>query len=211
MIGFSESDIAVVGADLSGFAAVAGDKYTVVVKPTAAEVTLNISADVAVDASGNKNTAADEAASAFDDTKPTITISGVPEKSNAAFTAIITFSEDVTGFSESDITVVGATLSVFTKVADDKYTVVVTPTAAIVTLNIAAGVVVNVSNEGNMAADEATSTFDNAKPSVTINGVPAKSSAAFIVTIAFSENVIGFSESDITVARCGFKCFHEGC
>ena len=41
------------------------------------------------------------------------------------------------------------TLSVFTKVADDKYTVAVTPTAAAVTLNIAAGVVVNVSDVGN--------------------------------------------------------------
>ena len=102
-----------VGADLSVFTKVAGDKYTVVVKPTAAAVTLNISADVATDASGNKNTAAEQAASAFDDSKPTITISGVPAKSNAAFTAIITFSEDVTGFSESDITVVGANVKCF--------------------------------------------------------------------------------------------------
>ena len=80
--------------------------------PTAAAVTLNVAADVAMDASGNGNAAADEAASAFDNVKPTVTISGVPGNSKDLFTATITFSEDVTGFSESDITVVGATLSV---------------------------------------------------------------------------------------------------
>ena len=69
-----------------------------------------------MDASGNKNTAADEATSAFDNAKPTVTISGVPTKSNTAFVATIVFSESVIGFSEGDMTVVGATnLSAFTK------------------------------------------------------------------------------------------------
>ena len=165
--------------------AASADKYTVVVTPTAAAVTLNVAADVAMDASGNKNTAADAATSAFDNAKPTVTINGVPAKSNAAFTVTIEFSENVIGFSESDIAAVGATLSAFTKVAGDKYTVVVTPTAAIVTLNVAADVAMDASGNKNTAAEQAAGTFDNVKPTVTINGVPANSSAAFTATIAF--------------------------
>ena len=130
---------------------------------------------------------ADEATSAFDNAKPTVTINGVPAKSRAAFIVTIAFSENVIGFSESDITVLGADLSVFTKVAGDKYTVVVTPTAAAVTLNVAAEVAMDASGNKNTAADPAASAFDNAKPTVTISGVPAKSNAAFTATIAFSE------------------------
>ena len=83
----------------------ADDKYTVAVTPTAAVVTVNVAADVAMDASGNKNTAAEQATSAFDNVNPTVTISGVPAKSNAVFTATIAFSENVTGFSIGDIAV----------------------------------------------------------------------------------------------------------
>ena len=60
-----KDDITVVGATLSGFTKVDDDKYTVAVTPTDGIVTLNVAADVAMDASGNKNTAADEARSAF--------------------------------------------------------------------------------------------------------------------------------------------------
>ena len=146
-------------------------------------MTLNVAADVAMDASGNGNAAADEAASAFDNANPTVTISGVPANSNAVFTATITFNENVTGFSVDDITVVGADLSTFTKLADDEYTVAVTPTAAAVTLNVAADVAMDASGNGNAAADEAVSAFDNVKPTVTISGVPANSNAVFTATI----------------------------
>ena len=207
VIGFSESDIAVVGADLSAFTKLAGDKYTVVVTPTATAVTLNVAADVAMDASGNKNTAADEAASAFDNVKPTVTISGVPAKSNAVFTATITFNENVTGFSIGDITVEGANLSGFTAVAADMYTVAVTPTAAIVTLNVAADVAMDASGNGNAVAIEATGAFDNVNPTVTINDVPEKSNTAFTAIIVFSENVTDFSKGDITVVGATLSDF----
>ena len=207
VIGFSEGDITVVGANLSAFTKLADDKYTVVVTPTAAAVTLNVAADVATDAAGNKNGAAAQAASAYDIVKPTVTISGVPANSNAVFTATITFNENVTGFSVDDITVVGADLSTFTKLADDEYTVAVTPTAAAVTLNVAADVAMDASGNGNAAADEAASAFDNANPTVTISGVPANSNAVFTATITFNENVTGFSVDDITVVGADLSTF----
>ena len=112
----------------------------------------------------------------------------------AAFTAVMTFSEDVTDFNQGDIAVVGATLSDFTG-SGDVYSVLVTPMAiaTAVTLNIAADVAMDASGNKNTAAEQAASAFDNGNPTVTISGVPAKSSAAFTVTIAFSENVTGFS------------------
>ena len=46
-----------------------------------------------------------------DTTPPVVVIKGVPEHSNGPFTATIEFNENVIGFSEGDITVVGANLS----------------------------------------------------------------------------------------------------
>ena len=124
--------------------------YTVAVTPTATAVTLNVAADVAMDASGNGNAVAIEATSAFDNVNPTVTINGVPAKSNTAFTATIAFSEDVTDFNKGDIAVVGATLSDFTG-AGDVYTVLVTPMAiaTVVTLNVAADVAMDASGNKN--------------------------------------------------------------
>ena len=99
-----------------------------------------------------------------DTTAPTVTIEDVPETARGTFTATITFSEPVNGFTLSDIDSDNATLSEFTSVsgsnADSVWTVKVTPTAnGTLTLDIAAGVATDTDGNGNEAASQAMSVY----------------------------------------------------
>ena len=90
-----------------------------------------------------------------DTTPPTVTITGVPAGSDAPFTATITFSEEVTGFDVTDITVSSnARLSAFRNtVAGTEWQVVVTPVnPGAVRLNIGAGVATDAAGNDNEAA-----------------------------------------------------------
>ena len=65
----------------------------------------------------------------LDTNRPTVTIDGVPDTDSGAFMAIFTFSEEVTGFTESDVRVANATASGFTEVqAGRRWHVRITPT-----------------------------------------------------------------------------------
>ncbi|GAA3936079.1 T9SS type B sorting domain-containing protein [Chitinophaga oryziterrae] len=93
---------------------------------------------------------------------------------NAPFTATITFSEAVTGFTIGDITAGNATLSSLQTSDNITYTVLVTPTAeGTVTLNVAADVAVNIGNNGNTVATQLSVVYDVTPPVVSAVSVPA--------------------------------------
>ena len=98
-----------------------------------------------------------------DTTAPRVTITNVPPRSSAPFTATITFNEVVSGFMVDNITAGNATLSAFTESTTTPgrvWTVLVTPMAdGVVTLTIAAGVATDEAGNGNMAAPPASSTY----------------------------------------------------
>ena len=98
---------------------------------------------------------------AVDNTKPTVTITGVPMTSTAAFTATITFLEPVNGFVVGDITVGNGTASSFTgSDGDTAFTALITPTAdGAVTVDVAADVATDAAGNGNTAAAQASSTY----------------------------------------------------
>ena len=207
--GFTVADITVSNGTLSDFTgSTTGTAWTVLVTPEMdGEVTLAIAANVAEDAAGNGNTAAPQASSTYtapDTTAPTVGID-VPATSSAPFTATITFSEVVSGFTVADITVSNGTLSDFTgSTTGTVWTVLVTPEMdGEVTLAIAADVAMDAAGNGNTAAPQASSTYtapDTTAPTVGID-VPATSSAPFTATITFSEVVSGFTVADITVSN----------
>jgi hypothetical protein len=199
--GFDATDITLGNATKGTFTATSSTVYTLVITPTGAAVTVDVAANVAIDVASNGNTAATQASSAFDNAAPTVAISGVPANSNAAFTATFTFSEAVTGFDATDITLGNATKDTFTATSSTVYTLVVTPTGAAVTIDVAANSAIDVASNGNTAATQASSAFDNAAPTVAISGVPANSNAAFTATFTFSEAVTGFDATDITLAN----------
>ena len=132
-------------------------------------ITLTLADDQSIeDRAGNALTnttpaGANENTYVFDNTAPTVTITGVPGTTSAPFEATISFSEVVSGFAVEDITAENATLSAFTASTSTPgtvWTVVVTPTAdGEVTLSIAADVATDEAGNGNTAAPQATSTY----------------------------------------------------
>ena len=109
-----------------------------------------------------------------DNTAPTVTITGVPEMSTAAFPATFTFSEPVNNFVLGDITVGNGTASDFTGTDGDMvYTATVTPGAdGTVTVDVAANKAMDAAGNNNTAATQVSSTYtalvtDNTAPTVT--------------------------------------------
>ena len=180
-----------------------------------ATVTLSFAAGQNIqDAAGNAlanttPTGTNEASYVVDNIAPTVTISGVSPTSTAAFTVTITFSEGVNGFAVGDITVGNGTASAFTgSGGDTEFTALITPTAdGAVTVDVAADVATDAAGNGNTAATQASSIYDNTAPTVTITGVSATSMAAFMATFTFSEGVAGFAVEDIAVGNGAASAF----
>ena len=87
-----------------------------------------------------------------DNTKPEVTITGVPQRTTSTFTATFTFDETVSGFEAADITVTGGTKGTFAEVTSGRvWTLVVTPSADY-SLAVAADVATDDAGNGNVAA-----------------------------------------------------------
>ena len=218
--GFAVGDITVGNGTASSFTGSEGDTaFTALITPTAdGAVTVDVAADVATDAAGNGNTAAAQASSVFDSTAPRVTsiVRQTPASSptNAdSLTWRVTFNEDVKNVDTMDFQVSGTTATptaVSEVTASTVYDVTVSggnlaDRNAPVTLTFAAGQ--NIVDTADNALSNTTPTgatdndyvVDNAKPTVTITGVPMTSTAAFTATITFLEPVNGFAVGDITV------------
>ena len=147
-----------------------------------------------------------------DNTAPTVTITGVPATSTAAFPATFTFSEDVTGFVAGDITVGNGTASAFTATTADRvYTASITPTAnGEVTVDVAADAARDEAGNGNPAATQATSTYtapdvDTIAPRVAsiVRQTPTSSPTnadSLKWRITFTENVKNVDAADFAIA-----------
>ena len=203
--GFAATDITVTGGTAGAFAATNATTYTLAVTPTgSANVVVTVAADAATDGVNTGPASAVTATATWDVTRPTLTINDVPARINSttAFTAEFVFSEDVTGFAATDITVTGGTAGAFAATNATTYTLAVTPTgSANVVVTVAADAATDGVNTGPASAVTATATWDVTRPTLTINDVPARinSTTAFTAEFVFSEDVTGFAATDITV------------
>ena len=199
--GFEASDVSLTGATMTGFSG-SGAVYSGSVTATA-DYTISVAAGAAQDGTGN-DTPASSSSGTFDDTAPTVAITGVPAAANGAFTATFTFSEPVTGFATTDTidaTVTGAAVSEIAGVGDGSvYTALITPTADYA-VAVAADVAQDAAGNNNTASESASGVYDTTAPTVAITGVPATTSGAFTATFTFSESVTGFEVGDITLSN----------
>ncbi|MDE2730103.1 MAG: Ig-like domain-containing protein [Bacteroidota bacterium] len=201
--GFETGDVTVTGGTKGAFIAHSGSKYTLVVTPIqGSSVNIAVRANVASDGV-NTGPVGAHVAFAHWDVAPMVSITGVPAKINSttAFTAIFTFSEDVTGFETGDISVAGGTKGMFSG-SRATYMLVVTPSgSADVVVTVAAHAATDGFNTGPTSTVSATATWDTAAPAVAITGMPAKinSTSAFTAIFTFSEAVTGFEIDDVTV------------
>lgn len=98
----------------------------------------------------------DGAGSVFDTTPPGVTVTTAATSATAGtpFTATFTFTEEVTGFVQGDITATNATVSAFATVSASQYTATITPAGpGPVEVSVAAGVANDLNGNTNTASN----------------------------------------------------------
>jgi len=202
--GFDNTDITVTNATVGNFVQLDPKTYTFDVTPSAdGNVTVDVLAATATDTAGNNNTAATGLTRTADITAPTVTLTSASPTVNGLFSITATFSEDVTGFDNTDITVTNATVGNFVTLDAKTYTFDVTPSAdGNVTVDVFAALATDTATNNNTAATQLVRTADITAPTVALTSTsPTTINAPFLVTATFSENVTEFIPSDINVTN----------
>ena len=154
--GFVVGDITLSNATVSNFTAVDGNTYTADITPdSGGDITIDVAANVAQDGAGNNNTAATQAVTVFDSTAPSILILSAPAfvMDTSAFNVTFEFNEDVTGFTQSDITIGNGSASNFIAVDGNTYTADITPDGTgNISIDVAANIAQDIAGNDNTAA-----------------------------------------------------------
>lgn len=142
---------------------------------------------------------------------PSVTVTAVARTKNTPIVFTVTFSEDVTGFTLSDVTITGpaaagAGTATFATTNPSTYTVTVPglTTNGDLILTVPAAVCKSVSTNDDNTAGNFTSNFDTAKPNITDidkkSGQPdptVVSPVVFVVKFSEPINTTTFTNSDI--------------
>ncbi len=154
---------------------------------------------------------------------PTVTITGPTDTQGLPFEVAIEFSEDVTGFEQSDVTVGNGSVTEFSgSGASYAATILATTNDGTVTVDVAADAATDDAGNGNEAASQfsvtvSTTTRDpvrvNDGAAAAISGPTDMQASAFEVTITFTSAgqgivtlpeeapVTGFEQEDLTVGN----------
>ncbi len=205
--GFELSDLGVVGGTAENLRDIGGGRYTVDVVSSASIVTLSLAGNVAVDSAGNANKAATPITFNIDSLAPTPTLSSTApiHVNSPSFPVAVVFGERVTGFTETDLLVIGGTASGLSTVDLDtgSYTFDVTPNGdGIVTVLVPAGSARD--SAGNFSeSSTALNRFADATrpvPQLSTNQPAITNKSVFDVTVEFVESVSGLEQGDLVVS-----------
>ena len=168
---------------------------------------------IATDAAGNVNATNGTRAITVDTVAPTVTITddeaGVANIAGGSVTYTFTFSQAVTGFTVADVSVVGGTKAgAFATGTDGDtvYTLVVTPNAnatVSMTVDVAAGAAVDISNNSSVAATQAVQAVDTLAPTTPVIGVVATDDIINAAERSATVTVTGTKEAGATVTLNG--------
>ena len=201
---FDETYLTLSNATSSNFVYINDALFKITITPiTDGLVTISVAEDETQDNANNGNVAANFSIS-VDTVKPTITItSPVSNPTNNTFIATFTFSENVTGFNISDVSLGNATASNFTTTSGSIYSALITPTVSgDVTIDVASNVANDIAKNGNIAATQFKTLYDATNPTVTISSsVSNSTNSSFTATFTFNEAVTGFVIGDITLSN----------
>ncbi|WP_259699008.1 beta strand repeat-containing protein, partial [Pseudomonas chlororaphis] len=214
--GFTLADLTVANGSLSGLGTSDNITYTATLTPTASisdsSNLITLDNTGITDGAGNAGSGTTDSNNyAIDSLRPTATIvlSDSTLKAGETSVVTITFSEAVSGFDNSDLTVANGTLSaVSSSNGGLTWTATFTPTAGItdlsnlITLNNA-GFTDVAGNSGTGTTNSANYSIETVVPTATlvIADTALKAGETSLVTITFSEAVSGFDNSDLTVAN----------
>jgi hypothetical protein len=214
--GFTIGDITVANGVKGTFTALSSTVYTLAVTPTAGftgNVTVDVDLAVAINATGNNNTAATQSVQPVDMLAPTATIVVADNNLIAGETSLvtITFNEAVTGFTNAELKIGNGILSpVSTTDGGITWTATLTPaTSTTSTTNVitlaSASVADTAGNPNSGTTSSNNYAVDTATPTIAItDDEPATGNIAggdIVYTFTFSEAVTGFTIGDITVAN----------
>jgi hypothetical protein len=208
VFGFDAADVSVGGGVLADFMAVDADSYTATFTANdGTRATGSVSVGTGyLDAVGNSGTAGTDTV-AIDTLNPTVTVDivdGALYDGDRSSVVTFQFSEAVTGFSQSDVSVSGGTLSNFSMAAADRYAAVL-QVADNVELTDAVSVTGTYTDLGGNAGTPASSSgiVDTLAPTVAVNIVESVLSDVntSLVTFLFSEPVAGFAPGDVSITN----------
>lgn len=203
--GFEIGDIVVTNGTVSNFVMVDARTYTFDVTPAGdGLVTVSVPAGAAQDLAGNDSEAAElSITSERFNPVATITTTASDPTNLAVIPFTVTFSEDVTGFEVSDLSVQNGVISNFVMVDARTYTFDVTPTAdGLVTVKVAAGAVQDGAGNTNAEATFTITSDQTAPAAPTITGLdPASDSgtAGDGITNVNMPTIIGTADAGTTV------------
>ncbi|MGK0189877.1 MAG: putative repeat protein (TIGR03806 family) [Verrucomicrobiales bacterium] len=205
--GLQESDFTVVNGTHSNLTGV-GASYTFTVNPgVAGDLLVSLPAGSAADAAGNGNTPSNALTVSYappDTVPPTVILTTPVANVAEAFDVTAAFSESVSALTVSDFVIgngAGGTLVG----SGGNYTLTVTPLAAgNVTVTLPAGSAVDAAGNGNAASNTVSVTYspiDVTPTTVVLSTANTEVAGSFLVSTAFSETVVGFDLSDVTVVN----------
>jgi hypothetical protein len=171
-------------------------------------VTLQVNTGAAQDTFSDENTASNTASVSYSTTAPTVSVtpSGTSTDSSP-ITFTLTFSEAVTGLTDSGITVTNGTLGTLSG-SGTTYTVPVTPSASgvTVTLQVDASAAQDVFGDENTASNTASVTYNAVSPITQLAAaapVGATAGSAFNLIVQAEDklgNVVTAFNGDVTVS-----------
>ena len=168
---FTADDIQVTNGTKGEFAG-SGKTYTLVVTNNGSTTqTVKVNANVCTDTLGKGNIASNTLSITIDRTAPTVNITANKSSpTNASsITYTFTFSENVTGFVASDITVTNGSKGTFSG-SGKTYTLVVTNSGSTTqTVKVNAGVCTDSVGNGNTASNTLSISIDRTAPTITIS------------------------------------------
>ncbi|TCV68874.1 Ig-like domain-containing protein [Pseudomonas fluorescens] len=213
---FTLADLTVANGSLSGLSTSDNITFTATFTPSAgisdSTNLISLNSGSIADVAGNINTGtADSNNYAVDTLRPTATIVMADSNLSVGETSLvtITFSEAVSGFDNSDLSVANGTLSaVSSSDGGITWTAIFTPATGtrdatnLIVLNNS-GVSDAAGNAGTGTSNSANYTVDTQVPTATIVVADASLSIGetSLVTITFNEAVNGFDNSDLTVSN----------
>lgn len=135
--------------------------YTALITPeNEGRLTITVSAGTLTDIAGNQIEATTIAATIIDTTAPSVSIATLPAEVRGPFTIQVNFSENVTGFTQGELTLENATASEFVTLNPQSYSALITPlTQGTVSIDVSANVAQDGAGNGNTAAETATTEF----------------------------------------------------
>lgn len=205
------------GGTLNASVSGSGTTYTVTItgQTGTGTVSLTVRAGAAINGGAEANLVSNTAIVTFDEIPPSVTINQAGAQSdptNSAsilFTAV--FSEAITGFTNSDITIggtAGATTAAVSTSDNITWTVTISGMASdgTVTVSIPANAAQDLAGNNSSASTSTDNSvsLDITPPSVTINQAGAQADPttgnSILFTAIFSEAVNGFTNSDLNIS-----------